>query len=159
MDSAPGKGSAITIDRRQGADDASHAQPTSAVPRPDDRPATILLVDDEASIRHLARRVLESRGHRVIEAEDGGAALDAIAGVEDVDLVLTDVTMPRMGGVEMAARLADVRPDTPVIFMSGHGESALASDGVLDPSTRLLSKPFAIDDLAEMVRRTLAERA
>lgn len=59
----------------------------------------------------------------------------------------------------MAACIAETRPDVPVIFMSGDGESALARDGVLDPSIRLLSKPFAIDDLAAMIHRTLAKRA
>lgn len=130
-----------------------------AAPLADDGPATILVVDDETSIRLLARRVLERRGHRVIEASDGVAALEALADVKTLDLVVTDLTMPRMGGVEMVERLADLWPDTPVIFMSGYGEFALGRDGVLDPTIRLLSKPFAIDDLTAMVQGTLAERA
>ena len=67
----------------------------------------------------LARRVLEQRGHTVIGALDGQAGLDALADLAGEDLVLTDLTMPRMGGVEMAARIAATRPDIPVIFVSG----------------------------------------
>lgn len=159
VESAPGNGTTFTIDLPQADAKATACMPTSVESLAEDRAATILLVEDETAIRLLARRVLERRGHRVIEAEDGMAGLQALAGLESLDLVLTDLTMPRMGGVEMAARIAELRPDVPVIFMSGFGESALARDGVLDPSIRLLSKPFSIDDLATIVHRTLAEHA
>lgn len=155
--SAPGKGSTFTIDLPP--DEAAlETDSSSAGPLADDRVATILVVEDDSAVRMLARRVLERRGHRVVEAEDGVAGLDALADLASLDLILTDLTMPRMGGIAMAARISELRPDVPVIFMSGYGESALAQDGVLDPSIRLLSKPFAIDDLAGIVHRTLAER-
>lgn len=156
--STPEDGTTFTIElpAASGADPAEG--PADAEPPTEDRPATILLVEDEAAIRQLARRILERRGHTIIEAEDGQAGLEALGSLATVDLVLTDLTMPRMGGVEMAARIAETRPDVPVIFMSGHGESALARDGVLDPGIRLLSKPFAIDDLVAIVHDALAGR-
>ena len=135
-------------------------QPVDVVPRPGSPPrrkhgATILLVEDEPAIRALARRVLEMRGHTVLEAEDGVAALDRVRKTPDLDLVLSDLTMPRMGGEELAPRLAELRPTLPVVFMSGYGGSRLAPDGVLDPAIRLLPKPFAIDDLVTFVEGAL----
>jgi len=157
VDSRLGDGTTFRIELPGIDGPTQEAVPAAAEPPSDKGRATILLVDDEAAIRALARRVLERLGYDVLEAEDGLTGLEAAAAAASLDLVLTDLTMPGMGGVEMAGRLGEIYPALPVVFMSGYGESSLAEDGVLDPSVRLLTKPFAINDLTDMVFQTLAE--
>jgi PAS domain S-box-containing protein len=113
----------------------------------------ILLVEDEDSVRRLARRVLELHGYRVIDAADATAALE-LADDNEFDLVLTDVMMPGMLGPALAAELRRRKPDLPVLFMSGH-TAEIVRDGLLDPSTAFLAKPFTPLQLAEKVRETV----
>jgi two-component system cell cycle sensor histidine kinase/response regulator CckA len=170
VDSRPGAGTMfeVTLPRvRVDAEGSGEENDGRAMDRPGEgrRPvgaeatttaqATILLVEDEPSIRALARRVLQSRGHRVVEAEDGVAGLERARATPELDLVLTDLTMPRMGGEELARHLAEVRPKVPIVYMSGYGEARLTEDGVLDPSIRLLAKPFGIDALVQIVEEAL----
>jgi PAS domain S-box-containing protein len=119
------------------------------------RSATILVVEDERPIRELARRILERRGYRVLDATDGVQALEVAAEAGRIDLLLTDLTMPRMGGADLAARLLEGRPDLPIVYMSGYGEDQLAEHGVIDSSVRLLSKPFAVNELVQMVEAAM----
>ena len=107
---------------------------------------TVLVVEDEPSIRAAARRVLASNGYRVLVAEDGAAA-EQIAAREEIDLLLTDVVMPGMGGRELAERLSGL----PVLFMSGYAEGPEGPP----PSAPLLGKPFGADELLRAVRRVL----
>ena len=158
VDSRPGDGTTfrVTLPAATTEEGTVTGETRSAPSSPDPTaPATILLVEDEPAIRTLARRVLEARGHTVIEADDGLAGLERAEATPGLDLVLTDLTMPRMGGEELARRLAELRPSLPIVFMSGYGESRLAEGGVLHPSIRLLAKPFAIDDLVAIVDRAL----
>lgn len=117
---------------------------------------TILLVEDEPLVRRLASVVLKENGYRVLEAADGPEAL-RLAGSQtgDIDLLLTDVVMPRMSGRETADRLASERGDMKVLFMSGHPEDALAHHGVLDPEFAFLPKPFTPESLSLKVREVL----
>lgn len=118
---------------------------------------TVLLVDDERPVRALARRFLESRGYRVLEAASGPEALRRAREFEGtIHLLLTDVVMPRMSGRELALQLASVRPDMKVLYVSGHPEDAIADHGVLSPGIELLHKPYTERELAGRVRRVLA---
>ncbi len=113
----------------------------------------ILLVEDEASVRRVARRALELHGYTIIDAPDGPAALALIEGRE-IDLLLTDVMMPGMLGPEVAAEVLIRRPGTPVLFMSGHSDE-IVRGGLLDPDTPFLAKPFTPKQLALKVREAL----
>jgi two-component system, cell cycle sensor histidine kinase and response regulator CckA len=117
---------------------------------------TILLVEDEDDVRALARELLERQGYRVLEASDGRQALDRYETEGDqIDLILSDVVMPRMSGRELVDRVRALRPDMRVLYMSGYTEDAILRHGVHDASTVLLGKPFAPADLLAKVREVL----
>jgi len=117
---------------------------------------TILLVEDEPAVRRLARRALEAHGFRILEAGNGHEALELCeTHVTELDLLLTDVVMPRMSGVELASRLTAIDPSLRVLYMSGYTEDALGQRGVLSPETAFLNKPFTPASLIEAVRAVL----
>ncbi len=117
---------------------------------------TILLVEDEDDVRALAREVLERQGYTVLEASDGLQALGRCeAGAAGVDMILTDVVMPRMSGRELVDRVRAIRPEMRVLYMSGYTEDAILRHGVLDASTVLLGKPFTPAALLSKVREVL----
>jgi two-component system, cell cycle sensor histidine kinase and response regulator CckA len=119
---------------------------------------TVLLVEDEAGVRHLARDVLSGFGYRVLEAPDGSEALRlAVAHDGPIDLLLTDVVMPGMSGAELAERFQILRPGTRVLYASGYADDAVIRHGVTD-GVPFLQKPFEPDDLVRRVRE-LIERA
>ncbi|MGZ8414295.1 MAG: hybrid sensor histidine kinase/response regulator [Gemmatirosa sp.] len=123
----------------------------AAAPPPPLSDVTVLLAEDEPMVRRAVRRVLERQGCTVLEATDGGDALrvhDACGGA--VDLLLTDVTMPGMGGAELASQLRTGRPDLPVILMSGYAEDADIVHA-LAGAAAFLAKPFATDALTRTV--------
>jgi PAS domain S-box-containing protein len=121
---------------------------------------TILLVEDDERVRGAAERVLLSRGYTVITASNGVDALEvANRHVGAIELTITDLVMPVMGGRELARQLVVVRPDTKILFMSGYTEDAASQASLLDPGAVFLSKPFTPDALAAKVRETLAGRA
>lgn len=126
-------------------------------PRAPIRPArgsTILLVEDEPSLREMVERILERAGHQVILAESSPHALRLAREGGRFDLVLTDVVMPEMSGPELAARLSEHDPSLPVLFMSGYPDR-IDQEGTLDPDAPFLAKPFTPDGLIEAVRRVL----
>jgi CheY-like chemotaxis protein len=100
-------------------------------------------------------RVLEGAGYEVVAAASGDDALARHAGDRRTRLVLTDVALPGLGGLELAQRLAAERPDLRVLFMSGYVEPSLAGAAALDPAHDLLRKPFAPDELLRRVRAAL----
>src|SRR3954447_18558922 len=117
---------------------------------------TILLVEDEANLRYLARQYLEKQGYRVIEAADGAVAVQiAVAHESVIHLLLTDVIMPGMNGRELAQRITEIRPNVKVLYMSGYTENVIGENGTLDAGIRLLQKPFNLRDLKSMVREVL----
>jgi len=132
------------------ADAVDDAQRASA------RPATILLVEDEPAMREVARRMLERLGHAVLAAE-GGAEAIALSDAYDepIDLLLTDVVMPKMLGKAVAEEITARRPDTSVLFMSGYAHPVLASQGRLDEGVHLLAKPFSSEQLEAKIREVL----
>jgi PAS domain S-box-containing protein len=117
---------------------------------------TILLVEDEANLRYLARQYLEKQGYRVIEAADGAVAMQiAVAHEGVIHLLLTDVIMPGMNGRELSQRISEIRPNVKVLYMSGYTENVIGQDGMLDAGVRLLQKPFNLRDLKSKVREVL----
>ena len=112
----------------------------------------VLVVDDVESVRRLIRRALEHMGHRVLEAGDGVEALACLAENPAVDLVITDLRMPRMDGWELATRLSRRSPRVPVLFMSGFDEH-LATDTIAGP---VLPKPFTAERLDDLLQQVLA---
>jgi PAS domain S-box-containing protein len=117
---------------------------------------TILLVEDEANLRYLARQYLEKQGYKVIEAADGAVAMQiAVAHEKTIHLLLTDVIMPGMNGRELAQRIAEIRPNVKILYMSGYTENVIGHNGMLDAGIRLLQKPFNLRDLKSIVREVL----
>src|SRR6201984_510806 len=117
---------------------------------------TILLVEDEANLRYLARQYLEKQGYKVIEAADGAVAMQiAVAHEAVIHLLLTDVIMPGINGRELAQRISEIRPNVKVLYMSGYTENVIGHDGTLDAGIRLLQKPFNLRDLKNKVREVL----
>jgi PAS domain S-box-containing protein len=117
---------------------------------------TILLVEDEATLRELARLALEKQGYTLIEAADGAAAMQlSYAHLGAIHLLLTDVIMPGMNGRELANQLTQRRPEIKVLYMSGYTENAIGHNGTLDAGITLLQKPFTLSALAAKVREVL----
>ncbi|HEV8608972.1 MAG TPA: PAS domain S-box protein [Thermoanaerobaculia bacterium] len=119
---------------------------------------TILLVEDEESVRVLARRTLEARGYRVLDAADGGDAVE-IARTWSVDLLLTDMVLPGMGGSEIAARIHEIHPRTKVLYTSGYTDDVIVRGGLMERGAAFLEKPFTPSVLARKVREVLDGRA
>jgi two-component system, cell cycle sensor histidine kinase and response regulator CckA len=117
---------------------------------------TILVAEDEAAVRSLVREALTAYGYRVITAPDGGSALllgERHAG--PIHLLLTDVVMPGVSGLELARRLGELRPGVRVLYMSGYTEDTISHHGILDAGVEFIQKPFAPEALARKVREVL----
>jgi CheY-like chemotaxis protein len=160
LTSAPGAGSTFVVWLPDASEAARGviATPGATRVRPVAPAAagTILVVDDEASIRRGVRQVLESAGYQVIEAGDGSGGLEvARAHHGPIDLLLTDVVMPRVGGRELARDMARERPSVRVLFMSGYVDSPAVDQGMLDVAEWFLAKPFTADGLLAKVREVL----
>ena len=133
------------------AAEASAATPETAA----SGSGTVLLVEDEAGVRHLARDVLSRYGYRVLEAANGGEALRLAAAHDGpIDLLLTDVVMPGMSGAELAEQFRTVRPAARVLYASGYADDAVIRHGVTD-GVPFLQKPFEPDDLVRRVRELI----
>jgi PAS domain S-box-containing protein len=117
---------------------------------------TILLVEDEDSIRSLVLRILQARGYTVLEAGRPHEALEISKHFSGhIHLLFTDVVMPQMSGREVAEQISAARPNTKVLYMSGYTDHAIAHHGVLNPGVPFLQKPFTPDGLAQKVREVL----
>ena len=116
----------------------------------------MLLVEDEESVRQLVRDTLTAKGDRVVEAENGEAGLAAAAKHQGkIDLVITDVVMPGIGGRELIKQLAELRPETKVLYLSGYTEDAIISEGTIERDAAFLQKPFTLKSLSQKVREVL----
>jgi two-component system, cell cycle sensor histidine kinase and response regulator CckA len=117
---------------------------------------TVLLVEDEESVRQLVRETLEAKGYKVLEADNGEAALRiASAHPGSIDMLITDVVMPGMSGRELAKQLGTSHPQSRILFLSGYTEDAIVHHGVLQPGTAFLQKPFSLQNLASKVKEVL----
>ncbi len=154
--SEPGKGSTfkVYLPRLESATKASDPAPPAA--RAARALETILLVEDEESLRKLAREYLEAQGYLVIEAGHGEEALQVSAEyLGPIHLMVTDVVMPRMSGPELADRLGPARPKMKVLYVSGYTDSVMVHQGVLKPGIAFLQKPFSPNELKRKVREVL----
>ena len=141
------------------ADGGTVCEAVPAAIAPEHTFETVLLVEDEPSVRALAGHLLRSAGYRILEAIDGVEALRLADGYPGtIDLLMTDVIMPHLGGAKLAERLALLRPGTPVLFMSGHPDHELVRNGVLGAVVAFLQKPFTGATMLRVVRETLASR-
>jgi signal transduction histidine kinase/CheY-like chemotaxis protein len=161
--SEPGRGTAVKLylPRRydaEGLDDLRVERPAPAAGN-SNGDITVLVVEDEAGVRRFACEALRDLGYTVLEAAGGRQALDLIAAHPEVALLLTDVVMPEMNGRELADHVQALHPGLAVLFMTGYTRNAIVHNGVLDPQTRLISKPFTLAQLAAKVREALAEPA
>jgi two-component system cell cycle sensor histidine kinase/response regulator CckA len=115
----------------------------------------ILVVEDAESIRRMVCAMLNQAGYRCIEAADGEEALQLFRGAPDaIQLVLTDVMMPKMGGIELARRVSRLRPDIRIVFMSGYSDDPVVRT-IERSSSIFLPKPFTASLLMDKVRNTL----
>jgi two-component system cell cycle sensor histidine kinase/response regulator CckA len=148
IDTAPGRGTTVTVllpaVRRASDDDPSPGAPRG-------HGETALVVEDADAVRVLTGRLLYAAGYQVISVESGAVALERL---DAADVLITDVVMPGMSGVELAVAARERRPGLPVVFVSGYtGETTL--DRAEDPATAFLAKPFDGDELLKAVRATL----
>ena len=156
VESAPGQGTTFRIYLPR------VEAPAAAAPAPSEKPAsttgseTILLVEDEESVRRLARAFLENRGYQVLEARDGAHAVEICQNRgQRIHLMVTDVVMPKMSGRELAQRVASLRPEMRVLFVSGYTGDSLTLPG---PHVAFLEKPFGPSDLIKKVREMLDQK-
>ena len=132
------------------------AKSAAAVERGPRVAETILLVEDEAAVRSLVKRILSQKGYRVLEASDGTIALRLAAGhVGEIDLVLTDVLMPNLGGRGMFEELKELSPEMRVLFMSGNPKDDVFPEKSMADRTPYLQKPFTSEALLSEVRAAL----
>jgi PAS domain S-box-containing protein len=154
--SQPGRGTTFRIYLPQVAPAPEHPEVPAVADSLPRGTETILLVEDEDGVRSLARSALQRQGYSVIEACDGTDALARyMHHAGRVDLLLTDVVMPRMGGPDLAQRIQVLQPDIRVLYMSGYTDSSLVHAGVAAESVAFLQKPFTPDALARKVREVL----
>jgi PAS domain S-box-containing protein len=154
ISSTPGAGTTFTV-----LLPATDEQP-ARVPGPDQTPPrrggeTVLVVEDADPMREVARRILDRNGYRVVTADGGDAALALAASEAPIDLLITDVIMPRMLGREVADRIRATRPTLRVLYMTGYASPVLVSQGSMEPGGTLIEKPFTERTLLAKVREVL----
>ena len=158
--SQPGAGTTFYVYLPRVEDSAEESSPAKAPQNEVGGCETVLLVEDEESVRELVRVTLATRGYKVIEAENGECGLRvAEAFKEHIDILITDVVMPGMGGRELAKNLLALRPGISVLYLSGYTEDAVVAPGALGPGTAFLQKPFTLQNLAKKVREVLRSRS
>ena len=156
--SEPGQGAMVCLylPRHDGqAEGGVEPAQQAAAPRAE-AGETVLVIDDEPTVRMLVTEVLEDLGYTAIEAGDGAAGLSVLQSDVRLDLLITDVGLPGgMNGRQVADAGRAVRPDLKVLFITGYAENAVLSHGHLDPGMYVMTKPFAIDVLASRIRELI----
>jgi PAS domain S-box-containing protein len=152
--SEPGLGTSVTVMLPVTAKRSTVEAPVA------DRPMggageTVLVVEDEAAIREVTRRILARNGYAVMVAASGQEAIDISAAADRIDMLLTDVVMPQMQGKEVAERVRGLQPGVKVLFMSGYTQGLLGAQGVLEPGVSLIEKPFSEAGLLLKIRSIL----
>jgi CheY-like chemotaxis protein len=161
ISSAAGEGTTICIYLPRHAGEAEAGPDAVAEPAQVLRAATgetVLVVEDEPTIRVLVTEVLATHGYRTIEAADGAAALAVLQSSARIDLLVTDVGLPGgMNGRQVADHGRVARPGLKVLFMTGYAENAVVGNGKLAPGMHVLTKPFAMEVFARRIRNVIAE--
>jgi CheY-like chemotaxis protein len=156
VQSEPGQGATFSLLLPR-IDDTTDRTPTPRHLAPAQKKfaGTVLIAEDERALRRLAATVLSQAGYRTLEASDGQQALDLYTVHQNaIVMVVTDVVMPRMGGIELARRLKQMKPDLPLLFVTGYVEQGDALNESA-PGTPVLLKPFAPDALLQAVNTAL----
>ena len=156
--SEPGQGTAVKIYLPrlfgpEGEPEAASVR-TKAVPH-NELQHTVLLVEDDERVRQFALEALRELGYRVIEADGAARALPRLQDELQIDLLLTDIVMPEVNGRQLAEQAVRIRPNLPVLYMTGFTRNAVVHNGMLDPGVNFLPKPFTIDQLAVKVREAI----
>jgi signal transduction histidine kinase len=121
---------------------------------------TILVAEDEEQVRKMVVRAMEKYGYNVLQAGNGLEAIQRASSYKDtIHLLLTDTVMPKMNGKELCDELKKTRPEISILFMSGYPREVLSQQGTIDPSIKLIQKPFSNNELAERVRLVLDEKS
>jgi CheY-like chemotaxis protein len=155
LDSAPGRGTTFRLYFPATSEGTQPSRPASVVPASRGN-ETILLVEDDATVRAVVRAILSSRGYDVIDSGDPSQALALCRDIaRPIHLLLTDVVMPRMSGHELASRIAEMRPAIRVLYMSGYTEDTIVHHGVVDEGIAFLQKPITPTALTHKVREVL----
>jgi PAS domain S-box-containing protein len=157
VSSEPGRGTRFLVYVPRSAEGSVHHAAVHS-PNAQGGAETILLVEDQEGVRSLCERTLKRLGYNVLTAENGGDALLTCEQYEGkIDIVLTDVVMPKMSGVALAKRLELLQPGLRVLYMSGYTDDAIARHGIFEGDQKYLQKPFRPDELARKVREVLDE--
>jgi two-component system, cell cycle sensor histidine kinase and response regulator CckA len=157
--SEPSAGTTFYVYLPRVEDAAEELSPAKTSDNETDGSETILLVEDEESVRELVRITLVARGYKVLEAEDGEAGLRVAESFKErIDILITDVMMPGIGGRDLAKRLLALRPGISVLYLSGYTEDTVTNQGASGPATAFLQKPFSLQNLARKVREILRTR-
>jgi CheY-like chemotaxis protein len=157
VESLPGVGSTFTIYLPRASEIEEYfTEPGIAKSSSWEVNETVLVVEDEQSVRNLVVRTLSNQGYSIIEANDGVRGYElALRYATEIDLIVTDVVMPKLGGAEMVRRLRISIPDLKVIYVSGHSEDELDANDIAAPGTAFLYKPFNLETLSSTVRELL----
>jgi signal transduction histidine kinase/CheY-like chemotaxis protein len=157
--SEPGRGASFQIYFPAASETSAGSASAIAPPAITRRTGTILLVEDQAAIRMLLEDVLSEAGHRVLAAADGRAALELAADyIGTVDLLVTDVVIPEMSGPDLASRIAPLRHNVIVLYMSGYTDHALFQRGAIEQGAAFLQKPFLPEALLSKIDELLSAR-
>jgi DNA-binding NtrC family response regulator len=156
VESAPGRGTVFNIYLPQVDDVVSAVEAPARAEATVRGSETILLVEDEAEVRDLVAQMLQRSGYTVLVASDAATALELSARhAGDIHLLLTDVVMPEMSGLELRQRFVRSRPHTRVIYMSGYTDETLGRHGTLEADIVFLQKPFRFAELGRKIRDVL----
>ena len=156
-----GQGTAMCLylPRHFGAEDAADVPPDLAEAPRAGQGETVLVVDDEPTVRMLVTEVLQDLGYAAIEAADGAAGLRVLQSNARIDLLVTDVGLPGgLNGRQVADAARVARPSLKVLFITGYAEKAVLSHAHLDPGMHVLTKPFAMETLASRIKELIAGR-
>ncbi|KQX99573.1 histidine kinase [Rhodanobacter sp. Root480] len=157
--SKPGKGSAFTIYLPRHLEAPHEAEPSQPgrLPAATPRRETVLVVEDEPSIRELVCELLTESGFRTLHAADGSAGLRILQSAATIDLLITDVGLPgTLNGRQMTDAARTVRPGLKVLFMTGYAEHSVVGNGHLEPGMHILTKPFSLDVLRRKIHDILS---
>jgi two-component system cell cycle sensor histidine kinase/response regulator CckA len=163
-----GTGFAIYLPHHQASEEEAEEQAAAAVAAAGEVEVsrdltgmgTVLLVEDEDAVRAFGARALKNKGYNVLEANSGEAALEVLNdGGETVDLLITDVVMPRLDGPSLVRKVRESRPDMPVIFISGYAEDSFRQRLGREAGIHFLPKPFSLKELAGKVKEVMGEKA
>jgi CheY-like chemotaxis protein len=156
--SEPGYGTTMCLylPRHVGVEGEGDAISRCATPDYGGAGETVLVIDDDPTVRMLIVDVLEEAGYQAIEAVDGAAGLKVLQSEVRIDLLITDVGLPGgMNGRQVADAGRSLRPDLKVLFITGYAENAVVGNGHLDPGMQIVTKPFAIESLGNKIREML----